>query len=256
MKVLCIGDIIGRTGRNAVREFLPKVIEKYNVELIIANGENAAAGAGITKKVYNQLKEMDIDVLTSGNHIWDKKEVLEFIDKVPDLLKPANYPPTTPGKGYYTFEKNGKKITVVNLMGRVFIGIPLDCPFRKFDEIYEKVKEISDYIIVDFHGEATSEKQAFGFYVDGRANIVFGTHSHVQTSDERFLENGTAFITDVGLSGTLDSVIGVKKEEVIQKFLNGMPVKYDVAKGKLTFQALFVDIENKKIERIKLTENE
>ncbi len=254
MKVLCIGDIIGRTGRNAVRHFLPEVIKKYNVEVVIANGENAASGAGITKKVYNQLIDMGIDVLTSGNHIWDKKEVLEFIDKVPNLLKPANYPPSTPGKGYITFEKNDKKITVINLMGRVFIGIPLDCPFRKFDEIYEQVKDDSDHIIVDFHGEATSEKQAFGFYVDGRADIVFGTHSHVQTSDERFLEKGTAFITDVGLSGTLDSVIGVRKDEVIQKFLTGMPARYEVAKGDLAFQALFVDIENKKIERIKLIE--
>jgi hypothetical protein len=254
MRILCIGDIIGRTGRNALKHFLPEVVKSEKIDFIAANGENAAGGFGLTKKVFNELKNLGIDVITSGNHIWDKKEITEFIDKEDSILRPANYPNQVPGRGYAVFKKNGKNIGVINLMGRVFMGIPLDCPFKKFDEIYEKIKDSVDFIIVDFHGEATSEKQAFGFYVDGRANLVYGTHSHVQTSDERFLEKGTGFITDLGLTGTLDSVIGMGKEEAIYKFLTGMPVKYQVAKGKFVFQGLIFDTELKSLRRLKLIE--
>ncbi len=253
MRILCIGDIIGRTGRNALKHFLPNVIKEEKIDFIVANGENAAGGFGLTKKVFKELKNLEIDVITSGNHIWDKKEVTEFIDKEETLLRPANYP-KAPGRGYGIFKKNDKSIAVINLMGRVFMGIPLDCPFKKFDEIYEKIKDSVDFIIVDFHGDATSEKQAFGFYVDGRADLVFGTHSHVQTSDERFLPEGTGYITDLGLSGTLESVIGMEKEEAIYKFLTGMPVKYKVAKGKLAFQGLVFDTEKKSLKRLKLIE--
>ncbi len=253
MKILCIGDIIGRTGRNALKHFLPSFIKDESIDFIIGNGENAAGGFGLTKKVFNELKNLGIDVITSGNHIWDKKEVLEFIEE-DNLLRPANYPEGVPGKGYGIYKKSGKTIGVVNLMGRVFMGIPLDCPFRKFDEIYEKIKDNVDYLIVDFHGDATSEKQAFGFYVDGRADLVFGTHSHVQTSDERFLPKGTGYITDLGLTGTLESVIGMEKEDAINKFLTGMPAKYKVAKGKLVFQGLVLDTEKKSLKRIKLIE--
>ena len=253
MRILCIGDIIGRTGRNALKHFLPNVIKEERIDFIIANGENAAGGFGLTKKVFKELKNLGIDIITSGNHIWDKKEVTDFIDKEEALLRPANYP-KAPGRGYGIFKKNDKSIAVINLMGRVFMGIPLDCPFKKFDEIYEKIKDSVDFIIVDFHGDATSEKQAFGFYVDGRADLVFGTHSHVQTSDERFLPEGTGYITDLGLSGTLESVIGMEKEEAIYKFLTGMPVKYKVAKGKLAFQGLVFDTEKKSLKRLKLIE--
>ncbi len=255
MKILCIGDIIGRTGRNSLKHFLPDVIKNENIDFIIANGENAAGGFGLTKKVFAELKDLGINVITSGNHIWDKKEVLDFIDKEEALLRPANYPDKVPGRGYGIFKNNGKNIAVINLMGRVFMGIPLDCPFKKFDEIYEKIKDSVDYIIVDFHGDATSEKQAFGFYVDGRADLVYGTHSHVQTSDERFLEKGTGFITDLGLTGTLESVIGMEKEDAIHKFLTGMPVRYKVAKGKLAFQGLIFDTESKSLKRLKLIED-
>ncbi len=254
MKFLLIGDIIGRTGRTAVKHFLPKILSEENIDFVIANGENSAGGFGITKKVLNELLFLDIDVITSGNHIWDKKEVLEFIDKEPKLLRPANYPQGVPGRGYGIFEKNQKKIAVINLMGRALMGIPLDCPFRKFDQIYEEIKDKVDYIVVDFHAETTSEKTAFGYYVDGRANIVFGTHSHVQTSDEMFLPKGTAYITDVGLSGALHSVIGMKIEEPIEKFLTGMPRKYEVATGDLLFQALIVDLDKKKLNRLRLIE--
>ncbi|WP_029519863.1 TIGR00282 family metallophosphoesterase [Persephonella sp. IF05-L8] len=252
MKFLCIGDVIGRTGRNALKRFLPEVREKYQPDFIVLNGENAAGGFGLTKKVYDELLSMGIDVITSGNHIFDKKEITQFIDQEEKLLRPANYPPQALGRGYGIYEKNGKKIAVINLMGRVFMGISLDCPFRKFDEIYEKIKEEVDYIIVDFHAEATSEKTAFGYYVDGRADIVFGTHSHVATADEMILPKGTAYITDVGLTGPKYSVIGMKIEEPIQKFITGMPVKYDVAKGALIFQAIFVKKTEEKTEIIRL----
>ena len=256
MRFLCIGDVIGRTGRNALKHFLPEVVEKEKVDFIIANGENAAGGFGITKKVYDELIKLGIDVITSGNHIFDKKEVFQFIDKEERLLRPANYPEGAPGKGYGIYTKNEKKIAVINLMGRALMGIPLDCPFRKFDEIYKKISESVDFIIVDFHAEATSEKNAFGFYVDGRADIVFGTHSHVATADEMLLPKGTAYITDVGLTGPKYSVIGMKIEDPLKKFLTGVPVKYEVAKGPMIFQALLVEKNENEtfIKRIKISE--
>ncbi len=256
MRFLCIGDVIGRTGRNALKHFLPEVVEKEKVDFIIANGENAAGGFGITKKVYDELIKLGIDVITSGNHIFDKKEVFQFIDKEERLLRPANYPEGAPGKGYGIYTKNGKKIAVINLMGRALMGIPLDCPFRKFDEIYKKISESVDFIIVDFHAEATSEKNAFGFYVDGRADIVFGTHSHVATADEMLLPRGTVYITDVGLTGPKYSVIGMKIEDPLKKFLTGIPVKYEVAKGPMIFQALLVEKNGNEtfIKRIKISE--
>ncbi len=256
MRFLCIGDVIGRTGRNALKHFLPEVVEKEKVDFIIANGENAAGGFGITKKVYDELIKLGIDVITSGNHIFDKKEVFQFIDKEERLLRPANYPEGAPGKGYGIYTKNGKKIAVINLMGRALMGIPLDCPFKKFDEIYKKISESVDFIIVDFHAEATSEKNAFGFYVDGRADIVFGTHSHVATADEMLLPKGSAYITDVGLTGPKYSVIGMKIEDPLKKFLIGVPVKYEVAKGPMLFQALLVEKNENEtfIKRIKISE--
>ncbi|RMD47421.1 MAG: TIGR00282 family metallophosphoesterase [Aquificota bacterium] len=252
MRFLLLGDIIGRTGRNALKKFLPDLIEEYKIDFVIANAENAAGGFGLTPKVYNQLINMKIDVLTSGNHIFDKKEVLQIINK-DNIIRPANYPPDAPGKGYNIFEKDDKKIAVINLMGRVFMGIPLDCPFRKFDEIYEKIKNEVDYIIVDFHAEATSEKMAFGYYVDGRADIVFGTHSHVSTADERILPKGTVYITDIGLTGAYHSVIGMKIEEPIKKFLTGIGKKYEVSTDGFLLNALFVEKENGsiRIEKIK-----
>jgi len=256
LRFLCIGDVIGKTGRKALKHFLPQVLKEYSPDFIILNGENVAGGFGITKKVFDELMSLGVDVITSGNHIYDKKEISQFIDNETRLLRPANYPPQALGRGYGVYEKSGKKVAVINLMGRAFMGIPLDCPFRKFDEIYEEIKEKVNYIIVDFHAEATSEKAAFGFYVDGRADIVFGTHSHVPTADEIILPKGTVYISDVGLTGPKYSVIGMRPEEPIKKFLTGMPVKYEVAKGKLVFHALFIEKEGKKtdIKRIKLQE--
>ncbi|WP_028950204.1 TIGR00282 family metallophosphoesterase [Sulfurihydrogenibium subterraneum] len=255
MRFLVIGDVIGRTGRRAVKEVLPFLKEKLKIDFVVLNGENLAHGNGITKPTFDEILTAGVDVITSGNHTFDKKEVYAIIDDE-RLLRPANLPPLAKGKGFNTYEKNGKKITVINLMGRVFMGIPLDCPFRAFDEIYNEVKDTSNYIIVDFHGEATSEKQAFGYYVDSRATLVFGTHTHVQTSDERFLPKGTAYISDVGLTGAYNSVIGVKSHQIIEKFITGMPVKYEPEEGNYIFQALFLDTEEKQLKRIQIKEGE
>lgn len=255
MKFLVIGDVIGKTGRRAVKEVLPSLKEKLKVDFVVLNGENLAHGNGITKPTFDEVISAGVDVITSGNHTFDKKEIFAIIDDE-KLLRPANLPPLAKGKGFKTYQKDGKIITVINLMGRVFMGLPLDCPFRTFDTIYQNVKNESDYIIVDFHGEATSEKQAFGYYVDGRATMVFGTHTHVQTADERFLPQKTAYISDVGLTGPYDSVIGVKKEQIIEKFITGMPIKYEPEEGKYIFQALFLDTENYLLKRIQIKEGE
>jgi metallophosphoesterase (TIGR00282 family) len=253
MRFLVIGDVIGKTGRRAVKEVLPSLKEKLNVDFVILNGENLAHGNGITKPTFDEMILAGVDVITSGNHTFDKKEVFDIIDDE-RILRPANLPPLAKGKGYNIYKKNGKNVAVVNLMGRVFMGIPLDCPFRVFDEIYRQIENKSDYIIVDFHGEATSEKQAFGYYVDGKATLVFGTHTNVQTSDERFLPKKTAYISDVGLTGPYDSVIGVKSQQIIEKFITGMPVKYEPEEGRYIFQALFLDTQNETLKRIQIKE--
>ncbi|RUM87890.1 MAG: TIGR00282 family metallophosphoesterase [Thermovibrio sp.] len=222
MRILLVGDVVGRPGRRALRLWLEENRERF--DLCIANGENAAGGFGLTEKIVNKLLSYGVDVITGGNHTFDKKEIYQFIDKYP-LLRPANYPNGTPGRGFLLLEKGGVKVLVVNLMGRVFMEC-LDNPFKRFDEIYEEVE--ADVTIVDFHGEASSEKQAFGFYVDGRATAVFGTHTHVQTSDLRRLPQGTLFITDVGMCGALNSVIGIEPKEGIERFIKQLPVRFKV----------------------------
>lgn len=254
MKFLFIGDTVGKTGRRAVSALLPKLKNELNIDFVILNGENLAHGNGINQKVFEEMIQAGVDVITAGNHTFDKKEVIPLLEKQSNLLRPANLPPMATGKGYVVYQKSDKKILVINLMGRVFMGGALDCPFRTFDDIYQKHKDNVDYIIVDFHGEATSEKQAFGYYVDGRATAVFGTHTHVQTADERFLPQGTAFITDIGMTGAYESVIGVRKEEIIQKFITGMPKKYEPAEGRFIFTALYLDAENKILKRITILE--
>ncbi len=224
MKIAFLGDIVGRPGRKAVKNWLSKNRDK--IDLCIANGENAAAGFGITRKIADELFSYGIDVITGGNHIWDKKDILEFIDEYP-ILRPLNYPEGTPGKGILTFNVNGTSITVINLMGRVFLEC-LDNPFIRFDEVFKSLN--SKIVIVDFHSEATSEKQAFGHYVDGRATAVFGTHTHVRTSDLRLLEKGTLYISDAGMCGAVDSVIGMNKGEGIKRFVNQLPVRFTVPK--------------------------
>jgi len=239
---LFLGDIIGRPGRKALKRHLPVLVEKYSPSFIVANGENAAGGIGITPQICQELLD-HVDILTSGNHIWDKKEAISYLDKEPRLLRPANYPPRNPGKGIYIFEiEAGLKIGVLNLQGRVFME-PIDCPFRIADLELEKIKDQDALTIVDFHAEATSEKQAMGWYLDGKVSAVIGTHTHVPTADERILPQGTAFMTDVGMVGGYDSVIGIKKDQAIQRFLTSRPQRFEPGKRGMVFSAAFVEVD-------------
>lgn len=258
MKILFIGDIIGRPGRRAVREILPKIVRDGEIDLVIANCENAAGGFGVTRDVVEDLYGYGCHILTSGNHIWDKKEVLDFMGDYETFLRPANYPERTPGRGSVVMPTSGGVyIGVINVMGRVFMPA-LDCPFRTVEREMEKMGTKAEVIIVDFHGEATSEKTAFGWYMDGRISAVVGTHTHVQTADERILPKGTAYITDAGMTGPFDSVIGMKKDLVLERFLLQMPNKFDVANHDIRLQGVRLDIDKntgraEHIERISVS---
>jgi 2',3'-cyclic-nucleotide 2'-phosphodiesterase len=243
LNVLLIGDVVGRPGRQLLEMFLPPLIQEHNLEFIIANAENAAHGFGVTPEKADQLYRTGVDILTSGNHIWDKKEILEYISKENRLLRPANYPPNVPGKGFIiTRTKNGRKVGVINLQGRVFMG-PSDDPFALGMQIVERIRRETPIIFVDMHGEASSEKQAMGWYLDGKVTAVFGTHTHVPTADHRILPSGTAYVTDVGMSGPYDSIIGVDKDQIIQKFLDQMPTRFQVAKGNPILEAMLVKLD-------------
>lgn len=255
MKILFIGDIVGRPGRQMVRDLLHRLVDQHMIDLVVANGENAAAGFGLTPDVVSELFSMGIDVLTTGNHVWDKRDGLVCLDQEPAVLRPANYPAETPGHGFGIFRTPaGLPVAVVNLEGRVFMG-QLDCPFRKADAILKELGSSQKIILVDFHAEATSEKGALAAYLDGRVSAVVGTHTHVQTADERVLPGGTAFITDAGMTGARDSVIGIRKELSIQRFMTQMPVRYEIAKKDPMLCAVVVEIEEttgiaRKIERV------
>ena len=245
MKILFIGDIVGKPGRLAIRELLPLIVEDYRIEFVIANCENAAAGFGVTRDVVEELYQSRIDVLTSGNHIWDKKEVLEFVEDYETLLRPANYPEGTPGFGSVVMPcASGIHVGVINLAGRVFMR-PLDCPFRSAEKEIERLRKKTRIIIVDMHAEATSEKQALGWFLDGRVSAVLGTHTHVQTADEKILPNGTAYITDLGMTGPYDSVIGQDKAKIINRFITSMPHKFEVAKGPAAVHGIVVNVDPK-----------
>ena len=239
---LFIGDLIGRPGRQALARFLPQLRKKYRPDLVIANAENAAGGNGLTEEIGKELF-FQVDVLTSGNHIWDKKEVLNYLEKEPRLLRPANYPASNPGHGYYLYQnETGIKVAVLNLQGRVFME-PIDCPFLQADRLLETIKPATPIIIIDFHAEATSEKQALGWYLDGQASAVIGTHTHIPTADERILPKGTAYITDVGMAGGLNSVIGMRPEQAIRRFLTSRPQHFEPAKDGLMLSAVFITLD-------------
>jgi metallophosphoesterase (TIGR00282 family) len=249
IRVLFLGDIIGRPGRNALKRYLPAFIKKYSPALLVANAENAAGGIGITENVGQELLSQ-IHVLTSGNHIWDKREGLPYVDKEERLLRPANYPPNNPGRGSYLFETaDGTKIGILNLQGRVFME-PIDCPFRVADKELKKLG--TSTIVVDFHAEATSEKQALGWYLDGRASAVIGTHTHVPTADDRILPQGTAYITDVGMVGGYNSVIGIRKEQALKRFLTSRPHRFEPGKDGLVLSAVLVEIESQSGKALKI----
>lgn len=243
MNVLMIGDVVGRPGREAVRKLLPGLRARYDLDFVVANVENAAAGFGVTPNVGEELLGHGIDVMTSGNHIYDKKEVLNYIPNEPRLLRPLNYAPGTPGAGVWIGkDKRGVDVAVINVQGRVFMP-PTDCPFRAADRVIEELRNKVQVILVDHHAEATSEKVAMGWYLDGRVAAVVGTHTHVQTADECILPQGTAYITDLGMSGPYDGVIGVEKAMIIGRFLRGMPQRFETAKGDARLCGMVISID-------------
>jgi len=245
MKLLFIGDIVGKIGRNAVKSLLPAIVNKYKIDLVIANGENAAGGFGITETIVDELFNCGIHIITTGNHVWDKKEFIPQISKQDRVLRPLNYPPGVPGFGSLIFPlKTGIKVAVINLSGRVFMSA-IDCPFRVGKEEVQKLGKEADIIIIDFHAEATSEKIAFGYFMDGKVSAVIGTHTHVQTADEKILPGGTAFITDVGMTGPSHSVIGIEVDQIIQRFLTNMPMRFDTAKGEGILSGIVLEIDEK-----------
>lgn len=238
MRILVIGDIIGKPGREAVRELLPGLLHEYTLDLVVANGENTAGGLGLTPDTAQELFDSGIDVITSGNHIWHHKEILPYLDGNLPILRPLNYPPAAPGRGYL-FRDN---VLVVNLIGRTFIG-DFDCPFRAMDKLLAEFNDKAKVIIVDFHAEATSEKVAMGWYLDGRISALLGTHTHVGTIDSRILSRGTAYVTDIGMVGPKDSVIGVDADSVLKRFLTQIPRRLPVGKGRVSFDAIFVEVD-------------
>ncbi|NWF51934.1 MAG: TIGR00282 family metallophosphoesterase [Nitrospirae bacterium] len=245
MKVLFIGDIVGKVGRVTTKALLPTVVDRYKIDLVIANGENAAGGFGITDKIVSEILSYGIHIITTGNHVWDKKEFISQISKEDRLLRPLNYPPGVPGFGsiIYTLA-NGIKVAVINISGRVFMS-NIDCPFRTGKDEVEKLSTETKVIIIDFHAETTSEKIAFGYFMDGRVSAIIGTHTHVQTADEKILSGGTAYITDVGMTGPYHSVIGIEKDMVIHRFLTNIPVRFETAKGEGIFSAVVIEIDEK-----------
>ncbi|MBS4172594.1 TIGR00282 family metallophosphoesterase [Bacillus sp. FJAT-49736] len=260
MKILFIGDVVGSPGRDMVSEYLPKLKAKYRPQFTIINGENAAGGKGITEKIYRQFLEKGANVITLGNHTWDNREIFEFIHDAKYMIRPANFPEGTPGKGLVFGNINGVEIAVINLQGRTFLP-PLDDPFRKADELVNIAKARTNIIFVDFHAEATSEKQAMGWYLDGKVSVVVGTHTHVQTADNRILPNGTAYITDVGMTGPYDGILGMDREVVMKRFLTSLPVRFEVPKtGRNQLSACIIEIDSntgksKKIDTILINED-
>lgn len=253
IKILIIGDIVGNTGRMVIKKLLPQFSQEHDLDMIIANGENAAGGNGITREIADELFNCHINVITMGNHVWDKRDILKFIDTQPNLVRPANYPPGTPGKGYTIYKLTDKlKVGVINISGVVFLP-PLIPPFLVIDKLISELKKECQIIIVDFHAEATSEKIAMGWYLDGKVTAVLGTHTHVQTADERILPGGTAYITDLGMTGPRDSVLGVKKEIAINKFLTQMPVKFETADGIGQFNGVLLTINSQNAQVTSIT---
>ena len=254
MRILMIGDVIGRTGRRAFRKYTPELQREKGIDLVVVNGENSAGGKGITRKSLDELYQGGADIVTSGNHIYDKKEVLQFIDTEPFLVRPANYPPGAPGRGWCAYPLRAKTVGVMNLSGRAFMPA-MDCPFQKVEELLREMRDVCDIILLDFHAETTSEKMAMAWYLDGRVNAVVGTHTHVQTADERILPRGTAYISDLGMTGPYNSVLGVKPECILKKFTTGLPVRFEVAEGPSVYAGVLITIDDAtnrttKIERV------
>jgi metallophosphoesterase (TIGR00282 family) len=244
VRILFVGDVIGKPGRRILARTLPRLVDEHGADYVVVNVENAAGGFGVTADVLSELGELPIHCMTSGNHIWDKKEVGDLFDREPRLLRPANYPDGNPGRGVHVGEcANGTPVATVNLEGQVFMR-QLDSPFRVAERVLAGLDPGVRIVLVDFHAEATSEKQALGLFLDGRVSAVLGTHTHVPTADERILAGGTAFQTDLGMTGPFDSIIGMDREAVMKRFLTGMPTRFEVAQHDVRLCGLLVDIDN------------
>jgi len=245
MKVIIIGDVVGRPGRKILAAALPGLRQQHEAEFVVANVENSAEGAGVVPKIGDEILNIGVDVMTSGNHIFDKKEVIQYIENQPRLIRPANYAPDAPGRGIWLGSTgSGTQVAVINLQGRVFMP-PSDCPFRTVDRLLAEIGNRTSVIIVDHHAEATSEKLAMGRYLDGRVSVVVGTHTHVQTADEQIFPGGTGYITDLGMTGPYDSVIGVESQLVITRFLRGLPIRYQTASANPQLHGVVVDIDER-----------
>lgn len=242
MRLLFIGDIVGKPGRQAIKALLPALVREYRVDVTIANAENAAAGKGLTKEIAHELFDQGIAFLTMGNHVWAQKEIMSFIDQEARLVRPSNYPPGAPGNGYGFIRHGGYKIGVLNLSGRVYLTA-LDDPFADASSKIAQIRQETPIILVDFHAEATSEKVAMGWFLDGKVSAVVGTHTHIQTADARILPQGTAYITDVGMTGPRDSVLGVKKEIIINRFLTQLPAKFELAGGPVQINGVVIEVD-------------
>lgn len=243
MKILAVGDIVGKTGVQMLKYKLPKILKEYDIDFVIVNGENAADGMGLTEKLYKEILSVGTDVVTMGNHTWAKKDIFSFIEDE-KIIRPANYPDNNPGKGYRIFECKNKKIAVINLIGRVTMSVLSENPFLEARKIIDSIKNTVDIIVIDFHAEATAEKIALAYYLEGDATIIFGTHTHVQTADEQILENGTAYITDIGMTGPKVSVIGMDTKVSIKRFETSLPEKYRIAEGEGILNACVFDIDD------------
>src|SRR5437773_1383930 len=258
MRILFIGDIVGRPGRDLVRHGVAALVDHHHIDLVIANAENAAAGFGITREIGDQLLDLGVDVMTSGNHIWDKKEALDYIGAEPRLIRPLNYPAGVPGNGSYLARtRSGVSVGVINAMGRVFM-LNIDDPFARVPQEIEAMRQRTRIVFVDFHAEATSEKIAMGWHLDGKATAVIGTHTHVQTADERILPKGTAYLTDVGMTGPHDSIIGVETEVALKRFLTALPQRFETATGNPRLNAVVIEADEQTgkatdIERLSLS---
>ncbi|MBF0217758.1 MAG: TIGR00282 family metallophosphoesterase [Candidatus Omnitrophica bacterium] len=244
MRILFLGDIVGSPGREIIRDFLPDIRKKEEIDFVIANGENAAAGSGLTPKITDELFGYGIDVLTTGDHVWKKREIYDYVKVSQRLVRPLNYPKGVIGRGSTVIKlPDGRKVGVVNVLGRVFMDA-VDCPFIRVREELEIIRKETNIIVVDIHAEATSEKVAMGWFLDGSVSAVIGTHTHIQTADEKILTNGTAYLTDAGMNGPYDSVIGRKKELIIEHFLTQLPIRFDMAEGGVEMHGAIITVND------------
>ncbi|ATO47870.1 MULTISPECIES: TIGR00282 family metallophosphoesterase [Brevibacillus] len=256
MKLLFIGDIVGSPGREIVKEYVPRLKRKYTPDLIVVNGENAAHGRGITRKIANEFFQVGVQAITMGNHTWDNREIFDFIDEDSRIVRPANFPEGTPGRGLTYVQTHLGEVAIINVQGRTFLP-PLMCPFETAEQLVEEARKRTKYIFVDVHAEATSEKQALGWYLDGKISAMVGTHTHVQTGDERILPNGTGYITDAGMCGPTDGILGMERSAVIMKFLTQLPVRFEVAEGPTQLNGVLFTLDKStgkttKIDRIRI----